>query len=139
MALNGKQVNFDNLRCYCATRGGNKSEQTNDGRLDLLADVWRFRVAGPAARYTAMWGGMPERTAKYNSRKYANRDPLGLILSIVGTGRLDIDRFADHTIDKALFEGHVLCRQGSRALVSGPSRGGWYRACHHSEGRRRRV
>src|SRR5262245_29611399 len=31
---------------------------------------------------------------------------LGLTLSIVGSGRLDIDRFADHTIDKALFEGH---------------------------------
>jgi hypothetical protein len=31
---------------------------------------------------------------------------LGLTLSIVESGRLDIDRFADRTIDKALFEGH---------------------------------
>ena len=30
----------------------------------------------------------------------------GLTLSIVELGRLDIDRFADRTIDKALFEGH---------------------------------
>jgi hypothetical protein len=31
---------------------------------------------------------------------------LGLTLSIVGYGRLDIDRFADRTIDKAQFQGH---------------------------------
>jgi hypothetical protein len=31
---------------------------------------------------------------------------LGLTLSIVESGRLDIDRFADRTIDKARFEGH---------------------------------
>jgi len=31
---------------------------------------------------------------------------LGLTLSIVESGRVDIDRFADRTIDKALFEGH---------------------------------
>ena len=31
---------------------------------------------------------------------------LGLTLSIVEFGRLDIDRFADDTIDKALVKGH---------------------------------
>ena len=31
---------------------------------------------------------------------------LGLTLSIVDSGRLDIDRFADRTKDKAVFEGH---------------------------------
>jgi hypothetical protein len=31
---------------------------------------------------------------------------LGLTLSIVESGGLDIDRWADRTIDKALFEGH---------------------------------
>ena len=31
---------------------------------------------------------------------------LGLTLSIVESGRLDIDRFADDTIDKALVKGH---------------------------------
>src|SRR5262245_5953693 len=31
---------------------------------------------------------------------------LGLTLSIVGSGRLDIDRFADYTRDKASFKGH---------------------------------
>src|SRR5262245_26979898 len=31
---------------------------------------------------------------------------LGLTLSIVGSGRLDIDRFAEYTSDKALVDGH---------------------------------
>lgn len=31
---------------------------------------------------------------------------LGLTISMVGSGRLDIDRFAEWTVDKALFQGH---------------------------------
>ena len=31
---------------------------------------------------------------------------LGLTLSIVGSGRLDIDRFASNTVDKAFVDGH---------------------------------
>ena len=31
---------------------------------------------------------------------------LGLAISLVESGRLDIDRFANHTVDKALFESH---------------------------------
>ena len=64
---------------------------------------------------------------------------LGLTLSIVESGRLDIDRFADHTIDKALFERPLLCRQGSRPLVSGNSRGGRDRPCHQCDGRYRQL
>jgi hypothetical protein len=49
---------------------------------------------------------------------------LGLTLTIIESGQLNIDRFADRTIDKASIRRPLLRGQGSWPLVSGRSRGG---------------
>ena len=60
---------------------------------------------------------------------------LGLTLSIVESGRLDIDRFADRTIDKALFEGHQRCLRDALPAVDLAEAGGLKRIEQRGEQR----
>jgi hypothetical protein len=115
-----------------------------------LSEIYIFSKRGGGAESPLPWFSIPNRGIGLSNRTtalgifllafaafawLAPQDPsnpqvvtrLALTLSIVESGRLDIDRFANRAVDKALFKGRCTIRTSCPASHFCSSRGS---CCH---------